>query len=76
MPFVQGLVLGANVFRAIPSICLGKLSRTGMEARFIELAGHVNPQMPHFVISKIQSALNDQTKIHQTRMCSRDGCSI
>ena len=28
-----------------------------MEARFIELAGPVNLQTPHFVISKIQSPL-------------------
>ena len=26
----------------------------GIEARFIELAGHINGQMPHFVLDKIQ----------------------
>ncbi len=31
-------------------------------ARFIELAGYINGQMPHFVVDKIQNALNDHTK--------------
>jgi UDP-N-acetyl-D-glucosamine dehydrogenase len=33
-----------------------------MEARFIELAGHVNGEMPHYVLEKIQGALNDHKK--------------
>jgi UDP-N-acetyl-D-glucosamine dehydrogenase len=33
-----------------------------MEARFIELAGAINGQMPHFVAEKIQNALNDRSK--------------
>lgn len=33
-----------------------------MEARFIELAGYINGQMPHFVLEKIQNALNEREK--------------
>jgi UDP-N-acetyl-D-glucosamine dehydrogenase len=33
-----------------------------MEARFIELAGYINGQMPHFVVDKVQNALNDHSK--------------
>ena len=36
--------------------------QAGIEARFIELAGYINGQMPHFVVDKIQNALNDHTK--------------
>jgi UDP-N-acetyl-D-glucosamine dehydrogenase len=34
----------------------------GIEARFIELAGYINGQMPHFVVEKIQNALNEHSK--------------
>src|SRR4029077_11018223 len=33
-----------------------------IEARFIELAGDINGQMPHFVVDKGQNALNDAGK--------------
>jgi len=33
-----------------------------MEARFIELAGYINAQMPQFVADKVQNALNDAGK--------------
>src|SRR6202043_3246255 len=39
-----------------------KSREAGIEARFIELAGHINGQMPHFVLEKIQNALNDASK--------------
>ena len=39
-----------------------KTKQAGIEARFIELAGYINGQMPHFVVDKIQNALNDHTK--------------
>jgi UDP-N-acetyl-D-glucosamine dehydrogenase len=35
---------------------------TGIEARFIELAGYISGQMPHFVAEKIQNALNGCAK--------------
>jgi UDP-N-acetyl-D-glucosamine dehydrogenase len=34
----------------------------GVEARFIELAGYINGQMPRFVVDKVADALNQHTK--------------
>jgi UDP-N-acetyl-D-glucosamine dehydrogenase len=39
-----------------------KTRQSGFEARFIELAGYINSEMPHFVVDKVQNALNDQSK--------------
>jgi UDP-N-acetyl-D-glucosamine dehydrogenase len=36
--------------------------QAGIEARFIELAGYINGQMPQFVVDKVQNALNDAGK--------------
>ena len=33
-----------------------------MPTRFIELAGEINTNMPHYVIAKIMEALNEQSK--------------
>ena len=43
----------ATASRSIRSICRGRPSRPAFEARFIELAGHINGQMPHFVVDKV-----------------------
>jgi UDP-N-acetyl-D-glucosamine dehydrogenase len=32
----------------------------GFEARFIDLASHVNSQMPHYVVSKVTEGLNER----------------
>jgi UDP-N-acetyl-D-glucosamine dehydrogenase len=39
-----------------------KTRQAGIEARFIELAGYINGQMPHFVVDKVQNALNEAAK--------------
>jgi UDP-N-acetyl-D-glucosamine dehydrogenase len=39
-----------------------KTRQAGIEARFIELAGYINGQMPHFVVDKVQNALNEASK--------------
>jgi UDP-N-acetyl-D-glucosamine dehydrogenase len=39
-----------------------KTRQAGIEARFIELAGYINGQMPLFVVDKVQNALNDAAK--------------
>src|SRR6202042_2668719 len=39
-----------------------KSKQAGIEARFIELAGYINGNMPHFVVDKIQNALNNHSK--------------
>ena len=54
--------LGGHCIPIDPYYLSWKTRQTGMEARFIELAGAINGQMPHFVAEKIQNALNDRSK--------------
>lgn len=62
MPFYPGPGLGGHCIPIDPYYLSWKTRQAGMEARFIELAGSINGQMPHFVVEKIQNALNDQSK--------------
>ena len=52
----------ATASRSIPFYLSWKAKQSGFEARFIELAGHVNGAMPHFVVDKVAEALNTQRK--------------
>jgi UDP-N-acetyl-D-glucosamine dehydrogenase len=62
MPFYPGPGLGGHCIPIDPFYLSWKSRENGMEARFIELAGYVNGQMPHFVVDKVQDALNDHCK--------------
>lgn len=62
MPFYPGPGLGGHCIPIDPFYLSWKTKQAGIEARFIELAGYVNGQMPHFVVDKVQNALNDQGK--------------
>jgi len=62
MPFYPGPGLGGHCIPIDPFYLSWKSKQAGIEARFIELAGYINGQMPHFVVDKIQNALNDQMK--------------
>src|SRR6202011_6037638 len=62
MPFYPGPGLGGHCIPIDPFYLSWKSKQAGVEARFIELAGQINGQMPHFVVSKIQNALNDHSK--------------
>ena len=62
MPFYPGPGLGGHCIPIDPFYLSWKTKQAGIEARFIELAGYINGQMPHFVVGKIQNALNDQGK--------------
>jgi UDP-N-acetyl-D-glucosamine dehydrogenase len=62
MPFYPGPGLGGHCIPIDPFYLSWKTKQAGIEARFIELAGYINGQMPHFVVDKIQNALNDQAK--------------
>ncbi|MFN8687408.1 MAG: nucleotide sugar dehydrogenase [Acidobacteriota bacterium] len=62
MPFYPGPGLGGHCIPIDPFYLSWKSKQSGIEARFIELAGYINGQMPHFVVDKIQNALNDHTK--------------
>jgi UDP-N-acetyl-D-glucosamine dehydrogenase len=62
MPFYPGPGLGGHCIPIDPFYLSWKSRQAGIEARFIELAGHVNGQMPHFVVEKVQNALNEAGK--------------
>src|SRR5262252_5211097 len=62
MPFFPGPGLGGHCIPIDPFYLSWKTKQAGIEARFIELAGYINGQMPHFVVDKVQHALNDATK--------------
>src|SRR3982750_4596128 len=62
MPFYPGPGLGGHCIPIDPFYLSWKTKQAGIEARFIELAGYINGQMPHFVVEKIQGALNEQSK--------------
>jgi UDP-N-acetyl-D-glucosamine dehydrogenase len=62
MPFYPGPGLGGHCIPIDPFYLSWKTRQAGIEARFIELAGYINGQMPRFVLEKIQDALNDRGK--------------
>jgi UDP-N-acetyl-D-glucosamine dehydrogenase len=62
MPFYPGPGLGGHCIPIDPFYLSWKTKQAGIEARFIELAGYINGQMPHFVADKVQNALNDASK--------------
>ncbi len=62
MPFYPGPGLGGHCIPIDPFYLSWKTKQAGIEARFIELAGYINGNMPHFVVDKIQNALNEHAK--------------
>jgi UDP-N-acetyl-D-glucosamine dehydrogenase len=62
MPFYPGPGLGGHCIPIDPFYLSWKTKQAGIEARFIELAGYINGQMPHFVLDKVQYALNEARK--------------
>ena len=62
MPFYPGPGLGGHCIPIDPFYLSWKTKQAGIEARFIELAGYINGQMPHYVVERVQNALNDVRK--------------
>jgi len=62
MPFYPGPGLGGHCIPIDPFYLSWKTKQSGIEARFIDLAGYINGRMPHFVVEKIQDALNQHGK--------------
>jgi UDP-N-acetyl-D-glucosamine dehydrogenase len=58
MPFYPGPGLGGHCIPIDPFYLSWKARASGFEARFIELAGHVNAQMPEHVVSLAAEGLN------------------
>jgi len=62
MPFYPGPGLGGHCIPIDPFYLSWKVKEVGFEARFIELAGHVNGAMPSHVVQKVADALNTVSK--------------
>src|SRR5437762_5687352 len=62
MPFFPGPGLGGHCIPIDPFYLSWKTKQAGIEARFIELAGYINGQMPLFVVDKVQNTLNEHSK--------------
>ena len=62
MAFYPGPGLGGHCIPIDPFYLSWKAKQTGFDPRFIELAGHINAGMPHYVVDKVGEALNDRRK--------------
>ncbi|HEY0007642.1 MAG TPA: nucleotide sugar dehydrogenase, partial [Tepidisphaeraceae bacterium] len=60
--FYPGPGLGGHCIPIDPFYLTWKAREVNLPTRFIELAGEINVQMPEYVVSKVQLALNDQSK--------------
>jgi UDP-N-acetyl-D-glucosamine dehydrogenase len=60
MPFYPGPGLGGHCIPVDPFYLSWKARQSGFEARFIELAGHINGSMPHHVARRVGEALNSR----------------
>jgi len=62
MAFYPGPGLGGHCIPIDPYYLSWKAKQTGFDPRFIELAGHINAGMPHYVVDKVSDALNTRRK--------------
>jgi UDP-N-acetyl-D-glucosamine dehydrogenase len=62
MPFYPGPGLGGHCIPIDPFYLSWKLKTLNYRARFIELAGEVNSEMPEYICSRVASALNERER--------------
>jgi UDP-N-acetyl-D-glucosamine dehydrogenase len=62
MAFYPGPGLGGHCIPIDPFYLSWKAKQSGFDPRFIELAGHINAGMPHYVVQKVVDALNTRRK--------------
>ncbi len=62
MPFYPGPGLGGHCIPLDPFYLTWKAAEYGVWARFIELAGEVNTNMPRYVVSRVADAVNADRK--------------
>ncbi|MFA4991808.1 MAG: nucleotide sugar dehydrogenase [Candidatus Omnitrophota bacterium] len=62
MPFYPGPGIGGHCIPLDPLYLSWKARQHGFEARFIGLADEVNSYMPHYVVDKIMSSLNERKR--------------
>jgi UDP-N-acetyl-D-glucosamine dehydrogenase len=58
--YYPGPGLGGHCIPIDPFYLTWKARQYGLHTRFIELAGEINNDMPHWVINKVTNALNDR----------------
>ena len=58
VPYYPGPGIGGHCIPIDPFYLTWKAREYGMHTRFIELAGEINSNMPHWVVSKVADALN------------------
>jgi UDP-N-acetyl-D-glucosamine dehydrogenase len=69
MPFYPGPGLGGHCIPIDPFYLAWKARASGFEARFIELAGHINGEMPNHVVDLVAESLNRRGKsVHGSRV--------
>jgi UDP-N-acetyl-D-glucosamine dehydrogenase len=59
-PYYPGPGLGGHCIPIDPFYLTWKARQYGLHTRFIELAGEINSDMPHWVLGKVTDALNDR----------------
>ncbi len=58
VPYYPGPGIGGHCIPVDPFYLTWKAREYGMHTRFIELAGEINSNMPHWVVNKVADALN------------------
>jgi UDP-N-acetyl-D-glucosamine dehydrogenase len=61
-PYYPGPGLGGHCIPIDPFYLTWKARQFGLHTRFIELAGEINSDMPHWVIGKLTDALNERAR--------------
>jgi UDP-N-acetyl-D-glucosamine dehydrogenase len=61
-PFYPGPGLGGHCIPIDPFYLTWKARQYGLPTKFIELAGEINTDMPHYVVTRVMEALNDRRK--------------
>jgi UDP-N-acetyl-D-glucosamine dehydrogenase len=61
-PYYPGPGLGGHCIPIDPFYLTWKARQYGLHTRFIELAGEINSDMPHWVIGKVTDALNQRQR--------------
>jgi UDP-N-acetyl-D-glucosamine dehydrogenase len=62
MKFTPGPGIGGHCIPLDPHYLAWKMKTLNYKTRMIELAGEINSEMPHYVVDKIQDALNQRAK--------------
>ena len=60
--FYPGPGLGGHCIPIDPFYLTWKARQYGLPTRFIELAGEINTDMPHYVVERVMDALNERKK--------------